>query len=109
MSFTGADPRYLSELEVRKDFLPVRDWCSTIGAARRSSQLLSWRWGEKRGYETARPDQEGGLVEGVPVEGGLDDHARAVAEKIASSLNAGIPAHEIAVLYPARGSLPEQR
>jgi DNA helicase-2/ATP-dependent DNA helicase PcrA len=109
MGFTGADPRYLLELEAetRSDILPIR----LVRNHRSGSAILAaaeLALGEKRGYETARPDQEGGTVEEVPVEGGLDDHARVVAEKIASSLAAGIPAHEIAVLYPARGSLPDE-
>jgi DNA helicase-2/ATP-dependent DNA helicase PcrA len=107
MSFSGANPRYLLELESRADILPVRLMLNhRSGSAILAAAELAL--GEQRGYRTAREDQEGGLVEGVAVEGGLEDHARAAAEKIASSLMAGIPAHEIAVLYPAKGSLPDE-
>jgi DNA helicase II / ATP-dependent DNA helicase PcrA len=107
MGFSGADPRYLVELEGRTDFLPVQ----LVRNYRSGSAILAaaeLALGETRNYETARDTDENGLVEGVAVEGGLDDHARAAVENVQASLAAGVPPHEIAVLYPRRGPLLDE-
>ena len=103
MGFTGADPRYLLELERRTDFLPVklvrnyRSGSAILAAAERAL-------GERRGYEPAR-EAHSGLVQGVAVAGGMADHGRAAAECVSASLARGVPPHEVAVLYTGRGPL----
>jgi DNA helicase-2/ATP-dependent DNA helicase PcrA len=48
---------------------------------------------------------DAGVVEPIAVNGGLNDHARLVVEKIQELTGAGVASDQIAVLYPRRGFL----
>jgi len=104
MGFTGADPRYLDELAGRADFLTVdlelnyRCGSAIIAAA---AAVL----GEARAYRADPSRNDVGVVDPIAVQGGLDYHAGVVVETIKSSLAAGVPGHDIAVLYPSKGEL----
>jgi DNA helicase-2/ATP-dependent DNA helicase PcrA len=104
MGFTGADPRYLEELVDHEGFLEIgldlnyRSGSAIIAASQAAL-------GDKRDHR-ADPDRtDAGVVEPVAVNGGLDDHARLVVEKIEELTGAGVPSDQIAVLYPRRGLL----
>lgn len=96
--FTGANPALLQSLTERDDVTTIRlrlnYRCGTkiIGA---SMAAL----GEERDYSGPKDAAEG-LVEFVPVEGGLDAQASHIASLLVPALLArGIPLEQIAVLY----------
>ncbi|WP_369196706.1 ATP-dependent helicase [Streptomyces djakartensis] len=102
MGFTGADPKYLLELAESSSTVPLRiNYRSGKAIIAASHAVL----GEKRDHE-AHPDRvDTGVIEPIPIGTGLHDHAKAVVRKIQDLTASGIPAHEIAVLYPRKGPL----
>lgn len=99
--FTGADPRFMRELEDRGDFLPIEleiNYRSGQKIIRASEAAL----GTLRGRR-ARVGAASGEVTLRRVEGGLDDHAQETCDIVENCLSEGVPPEKIAVLYPARG------
>lgn len=103
--FTGANPRYLHDLTEDQEFHTVR-----LRFNYRSGQQLidaaEGALGVKRDYR-ADPDRtDDGQVAFKRCDDGLEAQAEVVASEIVPSLlAAGLPAHEIALLYPRKGSL----
>jgi DNA helicase-2/ATP-dependent DNA helicase PcrA len=103
--FTGANPRYLHDLTEDEEFHTVR-----LRFNYRSGQRLidaaEGALGATRDYR-ADPDRvDAGEVALRRCDDGLEAQAEVVASEIVPSLlAAGLPAHEIAVLYPRRGTL----
>jgi DNA helicase-2/ATP-dependent DNA helicase PcrA len=102
MGFTGADPKYLIELAQEFPAIPLKvNYRSGSAIIAASHAVL----GEERDHE-ARPDRDdSGVIEPVFVKGGLYAHAEITVRKIQELINAGVPAHEITVLYPRKGPL----
>jgi DNA helicase-2/ATP-dependent DNA helicase PcrA len=102
MGFTGADPRYLNELTEK--FHPV-----TLKVNYRSGRAIIAAshavLGEKRDHRAREDREDHGVIEPIPVRGGLREHSRVAAHKISELIASGVPAHEIAVLYPRKGPL----
>ncbi|MFK4117897.1 ATP-dependent helicase [Streptomyces longwoodensis] len=102
MGFTGADPRYLNELA--REFHPVplkvnyRSGRAIIAA---SHAVL----GEKRDHQARHDREDHGVIEPIAARGGLRRHSQIVVEKIWELTASGVPAHQIAVLYPRKGPL----
>lgn len=101
--FTGADPRFLQELEERPDFLPIElevNYRSGRDIITASEAAL----GTLRGRRAA-VDAAAGNVELRRIEGALDDHGAETCAIVRQCLDAGTPPEKIAVLYPAKGPL----
>jgi DNA helicase-2/ATP-dependent DNA helicase PcrA len=103
MEFTGADPRYLKELSETDGFnapveLQINYRCGRAIIAASHTALDSAR------DHHPDPDRtDTGVVEPIEIDGGLDLHARAMIDKIRELHDGGVPLHDIAVLYPAKG------
>ncbi|MBB0243777.1 AAA family ATPase [Streptomyces alkaliphilus] len=102
MGFTGADPKYLQELKETFHSVSLKvNYRSGQAIIAASHAVLK----EARDHE-ARPGRgDAGVIEPIYVDGGLWAHAEVVARKILQLVVSGIPAHEIAVLYPRKGPL----
>ncbi|MFB8176069.1 ATP-dependent helicase [Streptomyces sp. NPDC055966] len=102
MGFTGADPKYLEELSKAFHSVPLKvNYRSGQAIIAASHAVLR----ETRDHE-ARPGREdAGIIEPIYADGGLWDHAEIVSRKILQLVVTGIPAHDIAVLYPRKGPL----
>lgn len=102
MGFTGADPRYLNELTER--FHPV-----TLKVNYRSGRAIIAAshavLGEKRDHRAREDREDHGVIEPIEVRSGLRRHSQIVVQKISELTASGVPAHEIAVLYPRKGPL----
>ncbi|MEU5331947.1 ATP-dependent helicase [Streptomyces asoensis] len=102
MGFTGADPRYLNDLTAR--FYPV-----TLKVNYRSGRAIIAAshavLGEKRDHRAREDREDHGVIEPIEVHGGLRRHSQVVVQKISELIASGVPAHEIAVLYPRKGPL----
>ncbi|MFF8559053.1 ATP-dependent helicase [Streptomyces albidoflavus] len=102
MGFTGADPRYLNELTER--FHPV-----TLKVNYRSGRAIIAAGhavlGEKRDHRAREDRADHGVIEPIEVRSGLRRHSQIVVQKILELTASGVPAHEIAVLYPRKGPL----
>jgi DNA helicase-2/ATP-dependent DNA helicase PcrA len=104
MGFTGADPRYLNALADHDDFrditLRLNYRCGQAIVAASQAAL-----NEQRHYR-ARPDRnDPGIIDLVPVTGGLEAHGAATVTAIGKYVSQGVPPHQIVVLYPGRGPL----
>ena len=102
MQFTGADPRYLAELEVA-GFHPVRlrrNYRSGLQLIRAAAGAL----GVDRSYEPDPDNRDDGRLEAPQIPGGIMAQASYVAgELLPSIINRGTAPEEIAVLYPEKG------
>ncbi|MGZ2362093.1 ATP-dependent helicase [Streptomyces sp. 372A] len=102
MGFTGADPRYLNELTEK--FHPV-----TLKVNYRSGRAIIAAshavLGEKRDHRAREDREDHGVIEPIEVRSGLRRHSQIVVQKISELTASGVPAHEIAVLYPRKGPL----
>lgn len=104
MGFTGADPRYLNELAARDNFhdppLNVNYRCGQAIIAASHAALK-----EPRTYRADPTRTDHGVIDPIAIPGGLDDHAAVVINRITELTVAGVPAHQIAILYPRKGPL----
>jgi len=104
MGFTGADPRYLNELADDHRFadvnLDINYRCGSAIIAAADAAL-----GQERGHLADPERDEPGVVEPIRVTGDLDEHAGVVIDRIRDLTARGVPADQIAILYPARGRL----
>lgn len=104
MGFTGADPRYLNALAARPTFedlsLELNYRCGQAIVAASHAAL-----GEERSYRALPDRTDEGLIDLVPVNGGLDVHAMVTCTRIKDLMAAGAAGHDIVVLYPAKGPL----
>jgi len=104
MSFSGADPKYLNSLESEHGFtdlpLEVNYRCGSAIIAASHAAL-----NETRSHTSDPQRQDAGVVECLPANGGLRVHADQAVEKLHSLITAGVPAHEIAIIYPGRGPM----
>jgi DNA helicase-2/ATP-dependent DNA helicase PcrA len=106
MVFTGADPGYLNSLEhhgFRPITLRLNYRCGEAIIAASQAAL-----NEHRPYHAHPERQHPGIIDLVPVQGGLTEHARAVIAAIARHAPQGVPLHRLAVLYPGRGELVDR-
>lgn len=104
--FQGADPRYLTDLASRNDVTPIRLMLnyrsgSALVAAGRAAL------GADRGYYHDPDRADPGVIEILPADGDLDAHAESTAEVVISLLQRGVPAEDIAVLYPGQTDLQQ--
>ncbi|MEV4706714.1 ATP-dependent helicase [Actinoplanes sp. NPDC049316] len=97
--FQGADPRYLRELGPRIGCEPVQ---LTLNYRSGSALVAAGRaaLGEDRGYSHDPDRTDPGVIDIRPVSGDLDTHAVRTVEVVAELLENGVPAEDIAVLYP---------
>jgi DNA helicase-2/ATP-dependent DNA helicase PcrA len=102
--FTGADAKYLTELADRRDFLDI-----PLSINYRSSQeliaLAEAALGTNRGRQ-ARADAPPGNVRLKNLKsdlGGLSKHANYAADVVQETLDRGVPAERVAILYPRKG------
>jgi len=98
--FQGADPRYLTELADRADVgPPVR---LTLNYRSGSALIAVGRaaLGTDRGYHHDPDRADPGVIEILPVDGDLSAHGEQAARVVNSLLQQGVPAEDIAVLYP---------
>ena len=101
--FTGANPRYLAELEGTPGFRPIR-LRFNYRAGRRLIDAAEAALDVVRGYQAdpARTDEGEVIFNSCPP--GLETQARAIVEGLLPELlGAGVSPHEIAVLYRGRG------
>ncbi|WP_063002400.1 ATP-dependent helicase [Nocardia mikamii] len=102
--FSGADPKYLTDLAAREGFtgdltldINYRSGQDIITAAEAALGTLRGR----RARDGAHP----GSVNLERVEGGLDDHAQLTCDLVQKAQQRQIKPEQIAILYPARGPL----
>ncbi|GAA4101092.1 ATP-dependent helicase [Actinomadura miaoliensis] len=103
-AFQGADIRYLKELHERDDFTTIQ---LTVNFRSGSTLVAAGRGvlGVDRGYR-ADPNQEApGTVTIEEVPGDLDDHAQRAVDVVRQRIATGVPAEDIAVLYPGNRNL----
>jgi DNA helicase-2/ATP-dependent DNA helicase PcrA len=107
MGFTGADPRYLNSLATRPEFLDI-----PLNLNYRSGQAIiaaSHAALNQERPHRARPERaDNGIIEPVGADGGLSQHARLAVARIGELIARGVPAHQIAVLYPRKGLLLDE-
>lgn len=105
--FQGADPRYLHELAQRDDVTPIR---LTLNYRSGSALVAAGRaaLGADRGYSHDPGRADPGVIEVTAVDGDLDAHADRALQAIRDLLGRGVPAEEIAVLYPGQTTLQQQ-
>jgi DNA helicase-2/ATP-dependent DNA helicase PcrA len=102
MGFTGADPKYLHELEEVFPAIPLKvNYRSGSAIIAASHAVLE----EARDHEASADRTDAGVIEPIPVQGGLTAHTQQTVRKIMDLLSNGVPAHEIVVLYPRKGPL----
>ncbi|MFB8280487.1 ATP-dependent helicase [Nocardia colli] len=104
MAFAGADPRFLRNLAATEGFqspqLRINYRCGRAIIAASHTAL------EGRREHYPDPDRsDDGIVEPIFIAGGLDHHAEVVVHKIGELAEAGVPLHQIAILYPRKGPL----
>lgn len=99
--FTGADPRYLKELQERSDFADL-----PLSINYRSGQRIILAAEAALGIPRGRIAQETrskGHIFRDSATGGLDQHAQIAVSHVVNTAAGGIPLEKIAVLYPGRG------
>ncbi|MGW8490065.1 ATP-dependent helicase [Streptomyces sp. NPDC055886] len=104
MGFTGADPRFLDDLSMTAGFetIPLRlNYRSGQAIVAASHAVLM----EERPYEANPTRTDRGIIEPVPIAGGLGKHADVTAEYVSNLVSQGVPPHEIVVIYPGKGYL----
>jgi DNA helicase-2/ATP-dependent DNA helicase PcrA len=100
----GADPRYLRDLASHKDFLTVpitTNYRSGPGIVSASQRILK----ESRGYQADPGNQHVGQVDCIAVGPSMAAHAKAAVRLVQAQIINGVPAEDIALLYPAKGPL----
>jgi DNA helicase-2/ATP-dependent DNA helicase PcrA len=104
-AFQGADRRYLKELHERDDFTTIQ---LTVNFRSGSTLVAAGRGvlGVDRGYQAAPEQETPGTVTVKDVVGDLDDHARRAVDVARHRIAAGVPAEDIAILYPRNELLP---
>jgi DNA helicase-2/ATP-dependent DNA helicase PcrA len=106
--FTGASPKYLSELAERDDFEPVRlKFNYRSGQRIIDASQAALAPPEPRGYVPDPERKEQGEIIFDETDGSDLDHAVKVVEAIRSFLSSGIKPEEIAILYRSTGTLVE--
>ena len=98
--FQGADPRYLTDLADLDCVTPIR---LTLNYRSGSALVAAGRaaLGADRGYHHDPDRADPGVIEIRPVDGDLDAHAEQTVSVVNGLLESGVPAEDIAVLYPA--------
>ena len=100
--FTGADPRYLRELQNDARFHEVRlRFNYRSGARLIAAAQAALAPDQPRDYEPAPEVTSPGEVFFEQRDGGLPDQAVRTARIVGQLIAAGVPAHDIAILYPA--------
>ena len=100
--FTGADPRYLRELQDDPRFEVVRlRFNYRSGARLIAAAQAALLPDEPRGYEAAPEVTDRGEVFIESISGGLAGQADRTAAIAKELIADGVPAHDIAILYPA--------
>jgi DNA helicase II / ATP-dependent DNA helicase PcrA len=104
--FQGADPRYLTDLANRRDITPVR---LTLNYRSGRALVAAGRaaLGADRGYHHDPDRTDPGVIEVLPVDGDLDAHAAQAAQVVTGLLQRGVPAEDIAILYPGQTDLQQ--
>jgi DNA helicase-2/ATP-dependent DNA helicase PcrA len=106
--FSGAHPRYFSDLASDTDFHCIR-LRFNYRAGRRLIDAAEAALGASRGYEPDPERGDEGEVRFAHCEPGLETQAKLVAEELLPELMAdGVPAHEIAILYRGRGPMLDE-
>jgi len=105
--FQGADPRYLTDLAGREDVTPIR---LTLNYRSGSALVAVGRaaLGADRGYHHDPDRADPGIIDICAVDGDLDAHAEQTARVVTGLLQRGLPAEDIAVLYPGQTELQQQ-
>jgi DNA helicase-2/ATP-dependent DNA helicase PcrA len=104
MGFAGADPRYLTQLVTLHGFkkipleLNYRFGDAIIAASHAAL-------GESRNHSSNPAREDKGVIDPIRVRGGLDDHGRALGDRVQMLIESGLSPHDIAVLYPSKGPL----
>lgn len=100
----GADPRYLRDLATRKDFLTVpitTNYRSGPEIVAASQRILK----ESRGYLADPRNLHAGQIRSVEAGPSMAAHAKTAVRLAEAQITAGIPAEDIALLYPSKGPL----
>ncbi len=101
--FNGAHPRYVNQLEIGEGFHPIR-LRFNYRSGRRLIDAAEAALDSSRGYESDPERTDEGEVIFNSCPPGLDAQARSIVDHLLPGLlRAGVPLHEIAVLYRARG------
>ena len=105
--FQGADPRYLIDLTTRDGVTPIR---LTLNYRSGSALVAVGRaaLGTDRGYHHDPDRADPGIIEIRAVDGDLDAHAEQTARVVTGLVQRGVPAEDIAVLYPGQTDLHQQ-
>jgi DNA helicase-2/ATP-dependent DNA helicase PcrA len=105
-AYEGASPEYINELAARDDFevFPLNVNYRSVPTIIKASEAVL---GEKRGYTSSDPSDQSGSINQVSVGVSLEAHAVATKDVVLGLLGEGIPAEEIAILYPSKGPLQE--
>ena len=105
--FQGADPRYLIDLAGRDGVTPIR---LTLNYRSGSALVAAGRaaLGADRGYHHDPDRADPGVIEIRAVDGDLDAHAEQTARVVTGLVQRGVPAEDIAVLYPGQTDLQQQ-
>jgi DNA helicase-2/ATP-dependent DNA helicase PcrA len=106
--FTGADSRYLTELENRSDFRPIRlkfNYRSGQNLIDASQAALSPD--TSRGYEPDPKRDDRGEVIFVKADNHIEDHATKAIQAVQQELKRGTSPEEIAIFYQRKNILLE--
>ncbi|MGW5666672.1 ATP-dependent helicase [Micromonospora sp. NPDC003776] len=105
--FQGADPRYLRELGRRRDVTQIQ---LTLNYRSGSALIAAGRaaLGADPGYRHDPERTDPGVIDVMPVDGDLDAHASRTVRAVRDLLDRGVPAEDIAVLYPGQTDLQQQ-
>lgn len=107
MQFTGADARYLRELE-NLGFHPVRLRLNYRSGGRLIAAAAA-ALGHDHGYEPAPEVEYEGEAQSKEVTGGVLAHAEYLVTDLIPRLEAeDIPLHEIAILYPQKSNAVDE-
>jgi len=105
LSFTGADPSYLTDLSQDDEFRTIRLRFNYRSGARLIAAAEA-SLGSVRDYQPAPGRVHDGDIEFIEVDGGLAGQAKDVIHRIVPALVAsGVQPHEIAILYKQKGEL----
>lgn len=105
LSFTGADPSYLTDLSHDEGFRTIRLRFNYRSGARLIAAAEA-SLGSTRNYQPAPDRTDDGEIEFEEVDGGLAGQANEVIHRIVPALVAsGVQPHEIAILYKQKGEL----
>jgi DNA helicase II / ATP-dependent DNA helicase PcrA len=105
--FQGADPRYLTDLADRNRVTPIR---LTLNYRSGSALVAAGRaaLGADRGYHHDPDRADPGVIDIRPADGDLHAHAEQAARVVTGLLERGVPAEDIAVLYPGPTDLQQR-